>query len=849
MKKTSAFVLLLMLVTNLQAQNNFFTDIKESKLKNVTRRIIIPDKYRTLSLDTVSVMQLLKKAPQENELAARKTAPIIALPLPNGTISRFRIWETPIMAPELAAKFPQIKTYTGQGIDDRYATVKIDWTNQGLHAVIASVITHTVFISPYAFGNKTAYLSCYASDLRSEGSIYSDAILKAPSLLQSRPADEWVTSIPCIGSQLHTYRIAIACTGEYAQKVTNNSTPSVSDVLSVITSVINTVNGIYEKELSIRFVFAANENSIIYTNPNTDPFPTGASQQTIVDNGQTAITNNIGNGNYDVGQTFSTEIHGGASAEGIVCVDNTKAYSTTGLANPVGDRFAIDYVAHEIGHEFYAHHTFNSSLGGCSQPGQFSATTNSEPGSGSTIMCYASGNSSTNIICSTDNLQTTTDPYFNAVNFDEIEAYSMFGSSCYTSTATGNTPPVVNAVANYTIPRSTPFVLTGSATDVDGDALTYCWEQMDVGGPEGTWNHPSGDAPIFRSFLPDTTPTRYFPKLSDVINNTTTIGEIMPSYTRVLHFRLTARDNKAGGGGVCNTKNSVTVDGNSGPFTVTYPNATGITWLGGATKTVTWNTMNTQAAPVNCSNVTIQLSTDGGNSYPVTLVSSTSNSGTAQVQMPLGITSNTARLRVMAVGNIFYDISDNNFTIQDTSVPIMWLSFTATAANNQVLLSWMVNEVNVDHYEVERKTAVSDSFFVIGQKASVTGNGIDQSYSFIDPNPVEGANTYIIKEIGKNGNVVYSEIRALTFTNITSAWSIPTYVTAGSITLRSNSTVTNVVIQLYDVIGRLVKQTSPQSVTAGQSISLDNLNRFSQGVYTVKISGSTGVFAQKILNQ
>ena len=214
------------------------------------------------------------------------------------------------------------------------------------------------------------------------------------------------------------------------------------------------------------------------------------------------------------------------------------------MTEPFGDPYDIDYVAHEMGHQFGAYHTFNATTSSCS--GNRSAETAVEPGSGITIMSYAG-------ICgTTNNLAVNSIPYFHAVSMDEINTYTTNenGATCATLIATGNTAPVVNAGNDFIIPKSTFFSLTGTASDANNDALTYSWEQMDT-GPAGNWNSPTGDAPLFRSFAPVSIGTRYFPQLSDQVRNVTTMGEILPSYGRTMNFRLTARDNRAGGGGVC----------------------------------------------------------------------------------------------------------------------------------------------------------------------------------------------------------------------------------------------------------------------------------------------------------
>jgi hypothetical protein len=695
-RKLLVIVILLMVLSS-NAQKVFFSDINEKSIANaVQKRVIVPLKYRTVTLDTLSLVDFLKYVPSEKNITGHNhnTAPVIKIPMPDGTVSSFHIWESSIMEPGLAAKFPNLKTYTGQGIEDRTAVIKIDWTGFGFHAMVLSPVTTSVFIDPYAQGSKTNYISYFKSDMKNTEP-FTEENSVTNSLSQDRPASTgYEPTQLCIGEQLRTYRLAVACTHQYAMAATGLSNPTDTQALAAIVTSINRVDGVYEQELDIHFNLVANEDTIVFVNTATDPFTANSNPSSLIIQSQRVIDSYIGDTNYDIGHTFSTGGGGLTLMPGIVCVSNKKASSETGLANPVGDPFNIDYVSHEIGHEFGAYHSFNSNQGFCAQQGQWFSNANSEPGSGTTIMCYAGGGAvaDPNSLCGTDNLQVHSDPDFNALGFDEITQYIINGNGngCGVASVTGNTPPVVNAGSDYIIPKSTPFILTGSATDIDGDSLTYSWEEVDIGGPECQWNQPSLNAPIFRSFPPVTSPSRYFPKLSDVINNTTTIGEIMPSYTRALNFRLTVRDNHAGGGGVCNDENVVTVD-SSGPFIVTYPDTANIIWNANDSETVTWNPAGTQVAPVNCSNVMIQLSTDGGLTYPGTLLASTSNTGSARILVPDNLTS-TGRVRVMAVGNVFYNISNNNFSIQSPVCPSSNLFITSGVTGSAY--QWQVNTGN-----------------------------------------------------------------------------------------------------------------------------------------------------------
>lgn len=656
----STLVVLVLGTTTAISQAYYFDDVPESQFQvNSSQRLIKPERFRTFRVDTTSLKQFLGTLPMESRLVDRNQAPVISLPMPDGTWAQFRIWEYEMMEAPLAAKFSHIRTFSGQGITDPTATLKADWTSFGFRAMIISGLTSSVYIDPYEMGNKVDYQCYRKADYHNHNSFTEmppvvDAYAK--SFLLRAGANPLNV---CIGTQLRTYRAAVSCTGEYAA-FHGGTVPQASSAIAVS---MNRVNAVYERELGIRMVLVANNDQLIYTDPSTDPF-TNSSGSTLLGQNQTTVDNTIGSANYDIGHVFSTG-GGGIAGLGVVCRAGNKARGVTGSNAPVGDPFDIDYVAHEMGHQFGANHTFNDAPNCGSVP----ASTNAEPGSASTIMGYAG-------ICGGNaNLQNNSDAQFHPVSYNEIISYVTTGSGagCAVLTNTGNQVPVVNAGANYIIPRSTTFFLTGTASDPNNDPLVHSWEQINVGGANGTWDAPTGNAPIFRSFAPRTSTTRDFPRLEAQVRNTTSVGEVLPTYARTLNFRFTARDNRAGGGGLCFDSTSLVVDDTKGPFRVTQPSTIGTIWRVGEFQTVTWDVANTTLNPINCANVAIQLSLDSGYTYPVTLLASTPNDGSAEIVVPNNIT-NRARVRVISIGNVFYDMNDVVFNIQAASTPDFALS-------------------------------------------------------------------------------------------------------------------------------------------------------------------------------
>ena len=609
---------------------------KAEQAKGGAEPWVRPTAYRLFTLDQTGLADAIAGAPPEFGGVAGAAPAVIALPMPDGSIARFSFVESPIMAPELAAKYPEIKTYLGQGLDDPTATVRFDSTPQGFHA---QVLSHegAVYIDPYWKNRTDRYATYYKRDLPGTGQAFSCGLVPGAN---AAGLGGVAAAAVASGDTLRTYRLALAATGEYTQF--HGGTKAAG--MAAIVTAMNRVNGIYETELAIRMVLVANNDLLVFTNAWTDPYSNSDGFAMLGQN-QSTVDSLIGGGNYDVGHVFSTG-GGGVAGLGVVCWNPGKAEGVTGRGAPIGDAFYVDYVAHEMGHQFGGDHTFNGVSGSCCC-GNRNGSTAYEPGSGSTIQAYAG-------ICGSDDLQPHSDPYFHSISFDQMRSFvTGFAQSCAVITATGNAAPAVNAGSDHTIPKSTPFTLTGSAVDPNADAMTYQWEERDR-GPAAALSAPdNGSIPLFRSFNPTTSPSRTFPSMSTLLSGEPSNTEKLPTTNRTMRFRLTARDNRAGGGGVDWDERNISVTTTAGPFQVTAP-LNLVTSAGPLT--MTWNVAGTDAAPVNTSQVNIVLSTDGGNTFPTVLAAATPNDGEELVTIP-DLGGGEGVLKIEAVGNVFFALS------------------------------------------------------------------------------------------------------------------------------------------------------------------------------------------------
>jgi len=666
---------------NNESRNNIATD-------KAVARLSFPREFKLFNLNIEPLRQQLFSIVGSDAL---QRSTVIFLPNADGGYEQFEVFEASNFEPDLQARFPEIRAYSGKGITDKYATLKLSISPQGIQTMVFRTDKENEFIEPYSHDH-TVY-AVYKSH-RERGKLpwtcFTEDKQAAADIASQLPHGPLSNT-----GELKTMRLAQSCNGEYSNFFGAFDPSQSALVYAAFNATLTRCNGCYERDLAIHLNLISNafEDLIIFYDPATDPYTTLPNWNAQLQN---LLNNVVGDANYDIGHMFGASGGGGnAGCIGCVCVAGQKGSGITSPADgiPMGDNFDIDYVVHEVGHQMGGNHTWSFTTQNGLQP--------VEVGSGITIMGYAG-------ITGQDVAPHSID-IFHERSIQQIQV-NMAGKTCpITTVMTANHPPVVAPVSNYTIPITTPFALTGSATDPENDPLTYCWEQNDNGDATVTGNNSVAFpaklvGPNWLSFPNSTSPTRLCPRLSTILaglfitppfpgGDAVANIEALSSVSRSVNFRLTVKDNRpyVPGSTIGQTQftdMTVTVTNTSGPFKVTSPN-TNVSWEGCSTQTIMWNVAGTTGPPVSCAAVKISLSTDGGTTFPIVLSASTPNDGSEALTIP-DVATTMARVKVEAVGNIFFDISDSDFTVSNPPPTI-----TGAAADPSVL--WPPNHrmVNV----------------------------------------------------------------------------------------------------------------------------------------------------------
>ena len=566
------------------------------------------------------------------------TSVVIKVPLPNGEMVSYQFSRSSIMPDELALKYPQIQTFKAVDVNNPANRGRFDITPQGFHGMFQHD-GRWIFIDPEVRNDDGYYIAYYGVDARPLEGRPEDTIIDSGLLKTHVTSDSVFSRRPLAGTTIRTYRLAMSAAAEYTAFHGGKT-----KALAAIATLMNRVNEIYERDLSIRFELVANNDDIVYTNLLTDPFDNSDGD---AEANAANLPSIVPNDSFDIGHVLNTGGGGLAFLSG-VCEDINKSIGLTGTSQPTGDAFYIDYVAHELGHQLGANHTFNGTSLACGG-GNRTASTAWEPGSGSTIMGYAG-------ICGDQNLQTNSDPYFHTGSIQQV-LETAEASGCGTLSTIQNTIPIADAGADFVIPANTPFKLIGAGSDVDGDTLTYSWEQYDTGtvSISASTMKDDGSRPLFRSWEPSALPERYLPELVSYSTGSLQLGEAIPTTSRDLNFRLTVRDGK---GGIATDEMVVTVVAGGSAFSVTEPTDANSLQAGSAS-TVTWEVAGTNQAPISCSAVDILMSANGDTDFDEIIVQSTPNDGNHEFVVNSSITPN-AVIMVRCSSSGFYALSAGN---------------------------------------------------------------------------------------------------------------------------------------------------------------------------------------------
>lgn len=647
---------------------SYWTAIQESSSIEVRKKVpdIHLEKYLLFQLNERDMEQYLRR-----QLALGHPFTLY-LPLPDGSIRPFEVEASRNLPRPLAKKYPNILSFVGHGASNPANVLRGSLSTLGFHAVI-QIDNEEIYIDPLQKGNRIDHLVYRTSDHLIDPELrdqigHDHSHFETPTLLDNPlrggPNSPFIKNRSSkVPVALFQYDIAIAATGEYTQFWGGKE-----EALSAINVALDRINFIFVRDAAIELRLVAQNDTLIFENPAADPY-TGDEAGTLVGENPSVLNQRLGASAYDIGHVFTRGCSGSAvgvsGGVGTVCGTDKARGSSCQIAT--NDRFYIGIICHELGHQFGAFHTWNNCPPSNDDAANYNPIAAFEPGSGSTIMSYAGS-------CQDQNIANDSDPYYHVNSIEAIFQYARegVGAGCAETLISENNQPEVTIPYNdgFFIPISTPFKLSATASDPDGDVLSYCWEQYDKDFFLSKIGEPEGNDPIFRSFLPSESPTRYLPRLSDLLQNRSNDSEVLPTYSRDLTFRCTVRDNNEMAGGVAWKELRFRSTREAGPFVITTPNDSRLRFPGGKYLEITWDVANTEKAPVNCQFVNIRLSLDAGLTYPILLAQNTPNDGSAFVHLP-DTTADFARLMIEAADNIFFDINDFNFEIvpaQDTSL-------------------------------------------------------------------------------------------------------------------------------------------------------------------------------------
>ncbi|MFS4474531.1 reprolysin-like metallopeptidase [Chryseobacterium sp. T20] len=641
--KNKTFIFFSMLTAALTfGQQNYWKKTEREKEKELAPRNVMPKTFSLYNLDLDKIKEELKRAP---ERFSEDHSLVLKFPDDDGEFHDYIVQEASVMESELQERFSDIRSYTGWEEGHPENTIRFSISPETGISVMYFKGWDISYLDAFTKDN-TSFIYYKREDLPENPTPFRCGIQEdADQLLgNDQRLDNFVSGKPMVSDGLfRTYKLALAATGEY----TRYHGGTIHGAMAAMATTMTRVNGVYEKTIAITMVMVANNHLLIYKNPVTDPYTNGDETKMLIENVKN-INNVIGFAHYNIGHVFGVN-SGGIAGLRVIC-SKSKAEGVTGSSAPINDPFDIDYVAHEMGHQFGANHTFRANTLACN--GNVNNRTAYEPGSGSTIMGYAG-------ICGGNNIQPHSDAYFHAASVKEMYYSISRDTDCSAKRRMVNRVPTANAGPDYSIPKGTAFVLTGQGTDPDNDPLTYLWEQYDSRNNIQPPLPSNVAGPVYRSRLPKTEKMRYFPHLSAILsNNLTPRWEVTPHVARTLNFSLLVNDNRATGNQTARDAMVVTVT-NAGPFKVI--SHTGKSYASGI-NTIKWDVAGTNTGAVNTKYVTILLSKDGGYHFDTVLASSVPNNGSAAVNFPNENISN-ARIMVKAVGNIYFAVNSTNFSI------------------------------------------------------------------------------------------------------------------------------------------------------------------------------------------
>jgi hypothetical protein len=306
--KSFYLLIALFLSLNYATAQSFFEPVEASSTSLILSSSApadMPVTFNAYRVNTAGLSSIIATAPQEAELSANTAATIIDIPLPDGTMESFSIWNIQTLDAVLYKKYQEIRTFSGQSLRQPGMTLRGTITVRGLSLMILLPDMGAAYVEPIDPAQPDLCMAYDRNAIPIESVRAARAGLRPP--LEAKVAPPAIaTATPATPRgpvlapvRLRTLRFAVACTGEFAQDHGGTR----QSALAAIVDYSNRLSAIFERDMAIRFVLVAENELLINLDGATDPYP-GPDPTSNAGPNALIVNSRLGEEKYDIGHVL-----------------------------------------------------------------------------------------------------------------------------------------------------------------------------------------------------------------------------------------------------------------------------------------------------------------------------------------------------------------------------------------------------------------------------------------------------------------------------------------------------------------------------------------------------------------